>query len=89
MNCPKCGNEMSSLEWADDLHGLCAWCSAQADPPANPPPPENPPGPHCWRPGPDTEDGRGTTCMYPDGHKGPHVFVRLDRIVLTFKDEDD
>jgi len=38
----------------------------------------------CWEPGPDDEDGCGTTCMLTAGHKGPHEFTRDDEIIVRF-----
>lgn len=39
---------------------------------------------HCWKCGPAADDGCTTTCMLPDGHKGPHKWTRDDRIGFTF-----
>jgi hypothetical protein len=46
------------------------------------------PGPHCFEPGPRDDDGVGTTCMKPDGHDGPHEFVRDNEIFLRFRDDE-
>jgi len=39
---------------------------------------------HCWKPGPETDDGMSTTCMLPSGHLEPHDWTRDDRIGVAF-----
>lgn len=40
---------------------------------------------HCWASGPCTDDGMTTTCLLPDGHKGPHSWIRDDHINVNFE----
>lgn len=40
---------------------------------------------HCWQDGPKTSDDRGTTCLLPDGHAGPHEFTRDDEITVRIE----
>lgn len=39
---------------------------------------------HCWKDGPMTEDGCGTTCMKEAGHEPPHEWMRDDQIRISF-----
>ena len=41
---------------------------------------------HCWADGPSDKDGMRTTCMLPDGHKGPHEWTRYDKLVVHYGD---
>ena len=44
---------------------------------------------HCWEPGPDAEDGCGTTCMLLVDHAGPHEWTRDDQIGISFPPAED